>query len=137
MKAISIRQPWAWLVVVGIKDIENRTWSKHRGPLLIHASASKADLVSIEEIEQRHGIAIDRAALRFDGIIGAAELVDVVSRSSSPWFRGPLGWVLREPRALPFMLVRGMQKLFDVRAEQPLAELAIQRTDAFSDVSAG
>jgi ASCH domain-containing protein len=115
MKAISIRQPWAWLIVAGIKDIENRTWStKHRGPLRIHASASKVDLVSIEEIELRHGMRIDLAKLQFGGIIGAVELVDVVTRSSSPWFRGPLGWVMREPRALPFMPVRGMQRLFDV-----------------------
>ena len=54
MKALSIRQPWAWLIVrpdltdpakraaafaAGeIKDIENRTWAtKHRGPFLVHA----------------------------------------------------------------------------------------------------
>ena len=38
MKAISIRQPWAWLIVHGYKDVENRTWAtKHRGPILIHA----------------------------------------------------------------------------------------------------
>ena len=39
MKAISIRQPWAWLIVNGYKDVENRTWyTSHRGPLLICAS---------------------------------------------------------------------------------------------------
>jgi hypothetical protein len=27
MKAITIKQPWASLIVHGIKDIENRTWS--------------------------------------------------------------------------------------------------------------
>ena len=38
MKAISIRQPWAWLIVHGYKDVENRTWAtKYRGPILIHA----------------------------------------------------------------------------------------------------
>ncbi len=26
MKALSIRQPWAWLIVNGYKDVENRTW---------------------------------------------------------------------------------------------------------------
>lgn len=40
MKAITVKQPWASLIVAGIKDIENRTWAtKYRGPLLIHASA--------------------------------------------------------------------------------------------------
>jgi predicted transcriptional regulator len=39
MKAISIRQPWAQLVVEGVKDIENRNWfTMHRGRLYIHAS---------------------------------------------------------------------------------------------------
>jgi hypothetical protein len=26
MKALSIKQPWAWLIVNGHKDIENRDW---------------------------------------------------------------------------------------------------------------
>src|SRR3546814_18926401 len=39
MKALSIRQPWAWLITQGFKDIENRTWqTKFRGQFLIHAS---------------------------------------------------------------------------------------------------
>lgn len=39
MKALSIRQPWAWLIVNGFKDIENRSWdTKYRGLVLIHAS---------------------------------------------------------------------------------------------------
>jgi hypothetical protein len=39
MKALSIRQPWAWLIVNGYKDIENRSWAtKFRGPVLIHAA---------------------------------------------------------------------------------------------------
>ncbi|WP_229215634.1 ASCH domain-containing protein [Duganella sp. CY15W] len=39
MKALSIRQPWAWLIVNGYKDIENRSWSTNvRGKVLVHAS---------------------------------------------------------------------------------------------------
>ena len=26
MKALSIKRPWAWLIVKGVKDVENRTW---------------------------------------------------------------------------------------------------------------
>lgn len=38
MRAISIMQPWAWLIVNGHKSIENRSWRCHvRGPILIHA----------------------------------------------------------------------------------------------------
>lgn len=40
MKALSILQPWASLIVLGHKRIETRSWNtKYRGPLLIHASA--------------------------------------------------------------------------------------------------
>ena len=36
--ALSIRQPWAWLIVNGHKDIENRDWpTVFRGELLVHA----------------------------------------------------------------------------------------------------
>ena len=39
MKALSIRQPWAWLIVHGRKDIENRSWrTKFRGRFLVHAA---------------------------------------------------------------------------------------------------
>jgi hypothetical protein len=39
MKALSIRQPWAWLIVHGWKDVENRNWqTKHRGRFLVHAA---------------------------------------------------------------------------------------------------
>ena len=41
MKAITIKQPWAWAIIFAGKDIENRTWHTHdRGPLLIHAGAA-------------------------------------------------------------------------------------------------
>lgn len=41
MKTISIRQPWAELLLLRHKTIEVRTWNtRHRGPILIHASSS-------------------------------------------------------------------------------------------------
>lgn len=41
MKAITVRQPWAWAIIYGQKDVENRTRNiagSYRGPLLIHVS---------------------------------------------------------------------------------------------------
>lgn len=39
-KVITLKQPWATLVVVGAKRNETRSWStKYRGELLIHSSA--------------------------------------------------------------------------------------------------
>ena len=42
MKAITLIQPWATLLVSGHKTVETRAWAtNHRGPLLIHAGVSK------------------------------------------------------------------------------------------------
>ena len=39
---LSIRQPWAWLIAHGWKNIENRTWpTGYRGRFLIHAAAER------------------------------------------------------------------------------------------------
>ena len=39
MKVITIKQPWASLIVSGLKNIENRTWKTNfRGRVLIHAA---------------------------------------------------------------------------------------------------
>lgn len=42
MKALSLREPWATLILLGRKRIETRSWrTNYRGPLLLHASAAK------------------------------------------------------------------------------------------------
>jgi hypothetical protein len=113
MKVLSIRQPWAWLIITGHKDVENRSWTTtYRGPLLIHAARRADDVMA--DIENRYGVSIDRTALQFSGIIGRVELVDVVKRSDSKWFLGPFGFVFRNPVALPFIPIGGRQKLFDL-----------------------
>jgi len=38
MRALSVKQPWAWLIVNGYKKIENRNWpTSFRGRIYIHA----------------------------------------------------------------------------------------------------
>lgn len=111
MKALSIRQPWADLIVLGHKDVENRTWlTRYRGPLLIHASMTFD-----------HGCkgVVNRAwsqegRYRYGGIVGIADLVDCVTESDSEWFTGPYGFVLENARPLPFKLVKGRLGLFEV-----------------------
>lgn len=50
MKTISVKQPWAYLICSGVKDIENRTWpcpKKYIGKrVLIHASAVPIEMVN-------------------------------------------------------------------------------------------
>lgn len=51
---------------------------------------------------------------KLGGIVGIAEIVDVVRDHSSPWFFGPVGLVIRNARPLNFMPVRGQLGFFDV-----------------------
>lgn len=113
MKAISIKQPWAHLIIAGLKPIENRTWTtRYRGPLLIHASRRMC--VEVEAIEQAFGVAIDRKQLHFGALIGVVDLIDVVKESASPWFEGPFGWVMKNARPIRPVPWRGQLSLFDV-----------------------
>ena len=49
------------------------------------------------------------------GIVGAVDIVDCVTESDSDWFSGPYGYVLRDPKPLPFRPVRGQLGFFRVR----------------------
>ena len=141
MKALSIRQPWAWLIVQGYKPVENRTWrTSYRGPLLIHAGKGfdkegflwviantdvGPDMPSIWEFTKEPGY--------LGGIIGQAELYDCTDHAEIPlpgwdgrrgvlsdprrWFFGPHGLWMRDPIALPFRPLRGQLGLFNVPDE--------------------
>jgi hypothetical protein len=116
MKIISIRQPWAALIVHGFKDVENRTWpTRYRGPVLVQA-ALRADDVSSEEIERRFGIR-PPSALPLGGIVGVTEIVDCVTNHPSKWFVGLYGFVLSNSRPLPFVKWKGALSIRDAPSE--------------------
>jgi len=116
MKVIVIRQPWAWLIVNGFKDIENRTWNtRYRGALLIQASAgfpSKRDLEEIRLFALERGVRLPEDFER-GGIVGKVQLDDCVTTSRSKWFEGPIGWVLSKPKKYRFIPLKGQLGLFD------------------------
>lgn len=114
--ALSIRQPWAWLIVSGYKDIENRSWATtYRGRFYVHAPG-KFDTEGYQWLRYHHpDIPLPaRASFRRGGIVGSAELTDVVTVNDSPWFVGPVGFVLGNPRARPFTPCGGQRGFFRV-----------------------
>jgi hypothetical protein len=127
MKALSIKQPWAWLIVHGGKDVENRTWhTKYRGRFLVHASKG----MTLEEYghakayaEARGVVLPEHYELQRGGIVGSVELVDSVEASDSPWFMGKKAFTLRNPQALEFTPYRGRLQFFDVEGvyDDPVA----------------
>lgn len=112
MKALSVRQPWAWAIVHAGKDVENRTWgTRYRGPLLIHASTNY-DRAGKAWIRDELGIEVPPDLPR-GGIIGRVQLVGCTQASDSPWFQGPNGLLLRDPEAVPFLACPGKLGLFE------------------------
>ncbi len=110
MKAITIKQPWASLIVHGIKDIENRTWScpkKYLGQrLLIHSSGKPLNYDnfydSILTNEQLLALPENKEWKDFSfctgSIIGSVEIIDCVQNHPSIWAeKGVYNWVLANP----------------------------------------
>ena len=124
-KALSIRQPWAWLIANGYKGLENRSWNTtYRGEFFIHASKGMTrknyqqcqefvDLLDRDCHMFLPPIVLpDRKDLQFGGIIGAATLTRCVTESDSKWFTGKFGFVLEDARVLPFMPCPGTLGFF-------------------------
>lgn len=126
MKVLSIKQPWAWLICMGIKDVENRTWArKFRGRILIHASAtpvkgfenylSLGEMAALNKFCIEHNITMPEK-LPNSAIIGSVEVKDIVTDSNSVWAgEGCYHWLLDKPELFkePITNVKGKVFLWD------------------------
>ena len=126
MKALTICQPYAALIVRGEKLVENREWqTNYRGRLLIHAGKSR-DWLDDEDVQE---FAERGDPLVFGAAVGDARLADVLHiggiergehDAKYPWLRehththGTWCWVLQDvmryQQPLPW---KGAQGLWD------------------------
>lgn len=128
MRAISLWQPWATAVAIGVKKIETRHWCPtYRGPLAIHAAKrwdkSQRDFAGVE-------LALGRLPKRipFGAVIAICDLVDVrrvedieargldpIEKLYGNYSTGRFGWILADvvelTEPIPF---KGHQSFFDV-----------------------
>jgi ASCH domain-containing protein len=123
LRALSILQPWAWLIVNGYKDIENRTWRlDYRGSLVVHAGKKCGHEQLDDYMHVQHKFPhIKMPPIRemgFGGIVGQVLVTDCVTASESPWFNGPYGFVLSDAKRCRFVSVPGRLGLFPVNAQQ-------------------
>jgi hypothetical protein len=78
--ALSIKQPWVDLILRGLKDIEVREWKvARRGPILVHAS-NTVDWKTAELLGYDAASDLPRG-----GLVGLAEIVDVIEFSRRTW----------------------------------------------------
>ncbi len=104
--ALSVRQPWAWAILHGGKVIENRSAGAIRAGRMVPGRIALHAAKGMSEKEyrwglwrlDRHGVLCPRPdELSRGAIIGAVEVVEIVSESDSEWFGGQMGLVLRDP----------------------------------------
>ena len=153
MRALSIRQPWAWLITrpditdpvarreayrLGlIKDVENRTWqTKMRGRFAVQASLSIKRAAYDEladEIAERRGIIVPgfrEIRELTGGIVGTANLVDCVREYDSTWKeKGQYGFILTQSKPVEFIPYLGRLSFFDIRRQDVLDALGEQEND--------
>jgi len=133
MKALSIRQPWAWLLTSEQKTIETRTWLlNYKGPIAIHAPkqfASNAIHLPVQLLKgqqwQRRG-----------GIVGMCIVKDCrrfhegdEQQALVPFESGLFSILIEKPITLPILVpCQGQLGLFDLHdniTNQVLEQLQI------------
>lgn len=125
MKCLSIREPWASLIVDGYKDCENRQWSTaFRGWVLIHASKT-VEQGSLKLLTD-YGYTFQPFSLGC--IIGVARLVTCTRVVTSEWHDcDQVGWYLTSQMRIKDPIpLKGQLGLFDVDPNFIAAELKKQ-----------
>lgn len=106
MQALTIDAIYAWAILAGHKQIENRTWTtSHRGRLAIHAGKSnRRDGEALRLLERLEITPPGEEILQGlrGRILGAVNVVDVVAYdattfSENRWATGPYCWLLENP----------------------------------------
>jgi activating signal cointegrator 1 len=121
MKTLTVHQPYAHLIAIGIKHIENRSWpTAHRGPLAIHAAKvahpldadTRADLARlgiIIPVDLKHG-----AIIAIVNVVECIEIDDLPdSLAADPFAFGPWCWILADARLVAPISCRGKLGLWN------------------------
>jgi hypothetical protein len=143
-KCISMHQPWASLLVAGIKTVEGRSWStKHRGPLWIASTAKKCDRATLDRVRAdwaasgaSQGAVSFPAAFPAASLLGRVDVSDCLERSE--WQRrvqcgtmpdepndSAFLFVCEHPRPLTQPLpVKGLHRIWSLPVETAAAAMA-------------
>ena len=106
---MTVREPYAWAIMVGAKDVENRSRrSNYLGRLYIHTSLTE-DVDAVEAIVERVaadlGVSASAARAKYrrhrerglGKIIGRVEMFGCAVSHKSEWFDGKYGYLLHNP----------------------------------------
>ena len=129
--ALSVPQPWAFAILNGGKNVENRNWkTPFRGRIWIHAPKTEwIDDIKycLARVAVQKRISLDAAKARyteqrkFSAILGSVELyrIDRLDELkpddpvlTNHWANGPFLWMLREPETCTPRPMPGQRRLW-------------------------
>ncbi len=124
MKAITIKQPWATLIMEGYKEYEFRTWkTKYRGEILIHAGKSldKKAMKRFEHLNLEYpvGKIIAKATIT-DCIKVDDELRNILARKDPLVYQGVISKSSKDWNGYGFKL-ENIQKIEPINANGKLS----------------
>lgn len=121
--ALTVRQPWAWLIVNGYKPIENRDWvTPQRGRMFIHAAQTmtrgdyEACEIFIASFSQIQLPLFEDLKNQCGGLVGVATLdkvytshtIDTLPDHVRNWFTGRYGFLFIDSEPIAFTPSRGV-----------------------------
>ena len=142
VKCLVVRQPWAWALVVGAKDVENRSWTTdYRGPIVIQASAAKT---IVNQVNSSSELPLPPMDFDYGSLIGVVDLLDVVPLSepleSNRWAWGPYCWKVGNARRFAKPIpAKGKLKLYSLasglaeRAQAAIVGAEVVHLDSTAD----
>jgi hypothetical protein len=97
--ALTVRQPLAWAIVSGYKDVENRSWSptglRPGQKFAVHASKARPTAEALQDVARKVGRKVRVPTdLERGAVVGVVEYRGVIGHRSSQWFEGPIAWRL-------------------------------------------
>ena len=114
IKVLCVKQPWAWAIIEGGKDVENRVWkTNYRGRLYI-AARKTIDNGSFGYISELIGDIPRPKSLVTGAIIGHVTLLDCIRDSISDWAQpNQWNWVLSSPKSITPIPIKGQLGIFN------------------------
>ena len=105
MRLLTVHQPWADLIVGGLKRYENRSWpTAYRGPVAIHAGKSRKSLAKLPDVLRVLAAAGQdyEGPWEFGSVLGVANLTACDNQVPAADFAsGPFCWEFSQPLILP------------------------------------
>lgn len=131
IKAITLWQPWATLIALGLKKYETRSWlTYYRGPLVIHAANRKmtpAERSLLERIKSIPTVsdlpnpedfplgAIVATAKLVDCIPAGEFIPDLLEKQVGNFAHGRFAWKLEDIKPLDIRNVKGHQGFWTIK----------------------